>query len=163
MTATVDWTTPTELRRKVRRLWDRGTMLASLVTGESLFPKRLSIRGPNSAELAERFEQARNRALSLRAMANVRLEEREFRHRLLGSNSLPRAAWLDSMDHAVALLGKARERAQFEEILEVTRRHRPLLLEWLGKRPLVALEHAQDWEKLLDVVTWIHAHPRPGI
>ena len=163
MTATVDWTTPTELRRKARRLWDRGTILASLVTGEPLFPKRLSIRGPTSAELAERFEQARNWALSLRAMANVRLEEREFRHRLLGSNSLPRAAWLDSMDDAVALLGKARERAQFEEILEVTRRRHPLLLEWLGKRPLVALEHAQDWERLLDVVTWMHAHPRPGI
>ena len=47
MTATVDWTTPTELRRKIRRLWDRGTMLASLVTGEPLFPKRLSIRGPH--------------------------------------------------------------------------------------------------------------------
>lgn len=163
MTTIVDWTTPKELRRKVKRLWDGGNMLASLVTGEPLFPKRLSIRGPTSAELVERFEQARSWAFSLRAMANVRLEEREFRHRLLGSNSLPRAAWLDGMDHAVALLGKARERARFEEILEVTRRRQPLLLEWLGKRPLVALEHGQDWEKLLDVVTWMHAHPRPGI
>lgn len=163
MTATVDWTTPTELRRKVRRLWDRGTILASLVTGESLFPKRLSIRGPTSAELAVSFEQARDWALSLRAMAHVRLEEREFRHRLLGSNSLPRAAWLDTMDHALALLGKTRERERFEEILEVTRRRRPLLLDWLGKRPLVALKLVQDWERLLDVVAWIHAHPRPGI
>ena len=96
-------------------------------------------------------------------MPKVRLEEREFRHRLLGSNSLPRAAWLDSIDDAVALLGKARERGRFEEILDLTRRCRPVLLEWLGKRPLVALEQAHDWVKLLDVVAWIDAHPRPGI
>ena len=138
-------------------------MLASLVTGEPLFPRRLPIRGPTSAELGERFDEARNWALALRAMPRVRLEEREFRHRLLGSNSLPRAAWLDSIDDAVALLGKARERARFEEILDLTRRCRPGLLEWLGKRPLAALEQAHDWEKLLDVVAWIDAHPRPGI
>ena len=158
-----DWTTPAELRRRAKRLWDRGAILASLVTGEPLFPRRLPIRGPASAELADCFDEARNWAAALRAMPKVRLEERAFRHRLLGSNSLPRAAWLDSIDDAVALLGKARERARFEEILDLTRRCRPVLLEWLGKRPLAALEHAQDWEKLLDVVAWIDAHPRPGI
>ena len=157
------WTTPAQLRRNARRLWDRGTMLASLVTGEPLFPRRLPIRGPGSAELAERFDEARNWALALRAMAHVRLEEREFRHRILGTNSLPRAAWLDNMDDAVALLGKARERGRFEKILELTRRRLPVLLEWLGKRPLVALGQAGDWGKLLDVVTWMEEHPRPGI
>ena len=138
-------------------------MLASLVTGEPLFPRRLPIRGPTSAELADRFDEVRNWALALRAMPRVRLEERQFRHRLLGTNSLPRAAWLDSIDDAVALLGKARERARFEEILDLTRRRRPVLLEWLGKRPLLALEHAHDWVRLLDVVAWMDAHPRPGI
>ena len=163
MTANPDWTTPAELRRKAKRLWDRGAILASLVTGEPLFPRRLPIRGPTSAELADCFEQARNWAASLRAMPKFRLDEREFRHRLLGSNALPRAAWLDSIDDAVALLGKARERARFEQILDLTRRRRPALLKWLGECPLAALEHAHAWERLLDVVDWVHAHPRPGI
>ena len=157
------WTTPEQLRSKVGRLWNRGTLLASLVTGDALFPKRLPIRGPTSAELAERFDEARTWARTWRAMANVRIEEREFRHRDLGANSLPRAAWLDSMDDAVALLGKARERARFEKIMELTRRRQPILLGWLGKRALVALEHARDWEKLLDVVAWMEENPRPGI
>ena len=145
------------------RLWARGTMLASLVTGQPLFPRRLPIRGPTSAELAGRFDEARTWARALRAMAHVRIEERQFRHRLLGSNSLPRVAWLDGMDDAVALLGKARELARFEALLEHTRRRLPVLLEWLGKRPLAALEQAQDWDRLLDVVAWMQEHPRPGI
>ena len=157
------WTTPAEVRRRTMRLWERGTMLAGLVTGEPLFPRRLPLRGPTSAELAGQFDEARNWARALRAMAHVRLEERQFRHRLLGSNSLPRAAWLDSMDDAVALLGKARELVRFEALLQSTRRRLPVLLEWLGKRPLAALEQARDWEKLLDVVAWMQEHPRPGI
>ncbi len=157
------WTTPAQLRRKIGRLWDRGTMLASLVTGEPLFPKRLPIRGPRSAELVERFDEARNWAMALRAMANVRMEERVFRHRELGSNSLPRAAWLDSMDDAVALLGKSRDRQRFEAVLDLTRRRLPSLLGWLSRRPMAALEQALDWERLLGVVAWIEEHPRPGI
>ena len=158
-----EWTTPLEIRRNARRLWDRGAVLSSLATGEPLFPRRLPIRGPGSAELAERFEEARDWALALRAMRHVRLEEREFRHRLLGLNSLPRAAWLDSANDAVALLGKARERERFERVLAHTRRRLPVLLGWLGRRPLAALEQASDWNRLLDVVTWMQEHPRPGV
>ena len=161
--AAAAWTTPVQLRRQAGRLWDRGTMLASLVTGEPLFPRRLPIRGPTAAELAERFDEARNWARALRSMAHVRMEEREFRHRVLGANSLPRAAWLDSMDDAVALLGKSGERERFREVLDLTRQRLPVLLGWLGKRPLVALKQARDWEKLLDVVAWLEGHPRPGI
>ena len=138
-------------------------MLASLVTGEPLFPKRLPIRGPKSADITERFDEVRNWAAALRAMPRVRIEERAFRHRLLGTNSLPCAAWLDGMEDAVALLGKASDQARFERTLELTHRHQPVLLEWLGKRPLAALERAGDWERLLAVVAWMREHPQPGI
>lgn len=161
--AHTNWTTPAQLRQKAKRLWDRGAMLASLVTGEPLFPKRLPIRGPKSADLAERFDEVRNWATALRAMPRVRIEERAFRHRLLGTNSLPCAAWLDGMEDAVALLGKASDQARFERTLELTHRHQPVLLEWLGKKPLAAVEQSCDWERLLAVVAWMKEHPRPRI
>jgi hypothetical protein len=34
---------------------------------------------------------------------------------------------------------------------------------WLARRPLRALELADDWARLLDIVTWLRDHPRPGI
>jgi hypothetical protein len=37
------------------------------------------------------------------------------------------------------------------------------LLPWIVKRPLDLLEHADDWERILSVVSWFRDHPRPGL
>ena len=89
------WTSPAELREQLQRLWDKGAILTALVAGESLFPKRLNLKAPIAAELQDRFEEARNWAQKLREMPHVRIEMREFRHRVFGANALPAAAWLD--------------------------------------------------------------------
>lgn len=45
----------------------------------------------------------------------------------------------------------------------MTAARQPKLLTWLNKRPLRALELADSWEKLLAVIDWLLAHPRPAI
>jgi hypothetical protein len=47
--------------------------------------------------------------------------------------------------------------------VSATRQARPALLPWLEKRPIQALELADDWPVLLEVVGWLVEHPRPGI
>ncbi|MCY4532712.1 MAG: DUF2220 family protein [Gammaproteobacteria bacterium] len=163
MKATRNWTTPADLRQQVHRLWDRGTILASIVSGDPLFPKRLSIKGPTSAQLHDGFNDARSWAADLRAMRGFRLEEKKSRHRLFGDNALPCAAWLDSIENVVSILGKVRDRARFEELVATTRVRQPALIAWICKRPLIALNHADDWERCLDVVGWLQVHPQPGI
>lgn len=37
------------------------------------------------------------------------------------------------------------------------------LLTWMSRRPLQALELADRWERLLAVVAWLQANPRPGV
>jgi hypothetical protein len=71
--------------------------------------------------------------------------------------------WVDSLDEALVLLGKRRETERFLELVALTRQRQPELLPWLAARPLKALALAQAWERLLAVVAWIQAHPRPGI
>ena len=39
----------------------------------------------------------------------------------------------------------------------------PKLTPWLAQRPLQALEFVEDWERLLAVVEWLQAHPKPGV
>ena len=163
MSRTVHWTTPADLRRQVRRLWDRGAVLAGLVTGEALFPRRLVLKPPTSAELGERFDEARSWSASLRSMPHVRFTMREFRHRILGLNTLPHQAWIDTAEDALAMLGKGPEAAQFRQVVESTKRRQPALLTWLERKPLRALAMAGDWERLLDVVGWLQDHPRPGV
>ena len=161
--APAPWTTPADLRRQVQRLWDRGAILSAEVTGEALFPKRLALKRPGSVELHERFDEARAWSTKLRAVPQVRIDMREFRHRVFGTNALPHEAWIDSAGDAVALIGKGPEVAEFRRLVDLTRARQPSLLAWLARRPLRALALAGDWGLLLDVVEWLRDHPRPGV
>ncbi len=159
----MSWTKPTDLRAQVQKLWDRGELLASLATGDSLFPKRLALKGPTSAEMADRFDEARAWIGEIRAMPHCRVEIRDFRHRVFGANAVPQEAWIDTAEDALALLGKQWDAARFMALLEVTRKRQPPLLGWLAKRPLRALELSGEWTRLLEIVAWLEHHPRPGV
>lgn len=160
----MNWTTTADLRTRLLRLWERGEWLRSLVDRtEGLFPLRLAIKGPSSSELAERFDAVRAWITGIAATPHVRIEWREVNHRILGLQRLPHAAWVDSLDDALAVAGKRRDAAQFERLLEITRSRQPKLATWLAQRPLQALEFASDWERMLAVVDWLQTHPQPGI
>ena len=166
MTGPAGWTTPEDLRRQVRRLWERGVILAGVATGtadEAAFPKRLALRRPASRELRDRFDEVRAWVSALRSVPHVRITMREVRHRVSGANSLPHEAWVDTVEDAAALLRKQPELAAFRRLVDQTRARRPVLLAWLAKRPLRALGLADEWPRLLDVVDWLEDHPRPGV
>ncbi|ODU95631.1 MAG: hypothetical protein ABT20_19620 [Rubrivivax sp. SCN 70-15] len=157
------WTTVADLRAQVLRRWDKGELLAELVTPGELFPLRLSLRGPTSAELSERFEEARTWVAGLQHGAGYRLVMREVRHRVIGQNSLPGEAWVETLDDALRIIGKARDARAFQAMVSVTLQRQPSLLTWMRQQPLRALSLAGVWPQLLDVVVWLQAHPRPGI
>ena len=175
----MSWTTPSDLRLQVQKLWDKGQLLAAVVQGEvpsvpdTLFPRRLRLTGPTSAELTERFDDVRAWMADLQQTANLRgtprfrLVMREFRHRVLGANAVPDEVWLDTLDDALALIGKQNEAKRFAGLLQLTRKDFPdlwpALQPWLEKRPLNALALLEVWPRLLAVVTWLRTHPRPGI
>jgi hypothetical protein len=163
------WTTPADLRAQVQKLWDKGELLRPCVQGGVGPPRRLRLTGPNSTELTERFDDVRvwMKALGCNAPQSeaprYRIVLREFRHRVLGASAVPEEVWLDTLDDALALLGKHKEAKRFASLVQLTREQQPVLLPWLEKRPLNALALADAWPRLLNVVTWLQTHPRPGI
>jgi len=157
------WTTASDLKAQLSRLWERGELLRPLVTGETRLPLRLTLKGPTSSELAERFEAVRGWMAGLVAVPRIRIEWREVNHRVQGAQRLPQSVWVDTLDDALALIGKRGDAARFEALVALTRSKTPMLLEWLGKRPLQAIGLADVWSSLLDVAAWIEAHPLPGI
>lgn len=158
------WTTPADLRKQVQRLWDRGLLLTFLSGGDSIFPRRLTFKGPDSQELSERFSEVRDWIADLSSVAGpYRIEWRSVNHRVLGTNEIPSAIWIDTLDDALALIGKRRAATQFAALVELARENQPGLLPWLSKRPLRALELAEVWPLLLEVVAWLLRHPRPAI
>ena len=157
----MSWTRPADLRAQVQKLWDKGLLLNSASTA---FPMRLRLISPTSTELTERFDEVRAWNTQLRqGAAPLRIVEREFRHRVLGSNALPGEVWLDSASDGQALLGKQKEARRFADLVQTTQARQAALLPWLDKRPLNALALVDSWPRLLDLVSWLQAHPRPGI
>jgi hypothetical protein len=159
----VNWTGPRDLRAQLQRCWGRGELLAGMVSGESIFPRRLTLKRPTSVQLSENFDTVRTWIAELSALPHYRIEMREVRHRVLGANEVPAAVWIDTLDDALDVLGKRREARRFAALVACTRERQPVLLEWVACKPLKALELADVWDQLLDVVNWIRLHPHPGV
>lgn len=144
-------------------------LLRELVEPAGMFPLRLTLKGPSSTDMSERFDAVREwvRELQLHAKADskngYRLTLRTVRHRVIGSNAVPHEAWIDTPDDAFGLIGKAREALRFAGLVGETRIRVPSLLPWLAKHPLRGLALADDWSRLLDIAVWLQAHPRPAI
>ena len=160
----MSWTTPAHLHAQVLKLWDKGVLLASIVSGTPIFPRRLIVKGPTSAELAQRFDEVRDWIAGLNNQKKLyRVVWRDLNHRILGPNSVPDEVWIDTLEGALELIGKSRDAERFAAIVALTAERHPQLLSWLGKRPLRALDLAGEWPKLLDIVSWLQQHPTPGI
>ena len=123
----------------------------------------MTIKGPTSTQMIDDFGKVRDWISELRTLQHYRIEMREVHHRVLGNNEVPVAVWIETLDDALAILGKAREVGCFASLVEHTRQRQPLLLDWLARKPLKALALAGVWNLLLDIVDWIKQHPRPGV
>ena len=163
------WTTPDDVRAQVQRLWDRGRILAARLGAEPLFPLALRLSRPEVRELSDRFAEARDWIRTLEEGSKkatgvgYEIVYAEGNHRQLGLNLVPQSLLVPREADALALIGKRRQSDAFDRLVETTKAAHPELLLWLAKRPLDLLDHADDWVRLLSVVSWFRNHPRPGI
>ena len=157
------WTAPGDLKEQLERLWERAELLRDAARGESRFPLRLTLKGPGSADITARFDAVRTWVAELTEGFPFRIEWREVRHRVQGAQRLPASVWVDSPDEAMRWIGKHKDWTRFSALLEKIRGEHPALLPWFARRPFQALDLAGEWPKLLAVLAWVEANPRPGI
>lgn len=156
------WTTTDNLARQVEKLWERGTILSSFVTGTSIFPLRLALKAPSAADLRDRFGEVRAWVQELRSAPCCRVVLRKFRHRIQGANFLPDEIWIDSAEEALRLIGKQSEACRFQSILDATRQRQPLLLDWLTQHSVRALAFDAEWDRFLEIAAWMRQNPVPA-
>jgi hypothetical protein len=166
MTCTV-WSTPADIRERLTAKWLRGDLLRA-ERGEPLYPLTLPLRRPTTSELSERFDEVRTWIAALDAESADRcgfgytIGWGEVRHRVLGTNRIPTRVVLPTASDALRLIGKEREAAAFTHAAETTLRAFPALQLWIARKPLVLVENAAAWDRILRVLRWFHDHPRPG-
>lgn len=163
------WTTEKDLKSQLKKEWDKGRFLASLLRGETLFPLRLPLKHPSSGDIGERYGDVKNWIEELKRHSTSErgngydLEWREVNHRQIGKNRIPVAAVFAHELDALSLIGKQHEANSFREFCASTLDSFPSLRPWLEKRPLKALEHVGQWPRFEAVLRWLLAHPRPNI
>jgi len=160
----MNWTTPADIQTQVLKLWNHGWLLTSLLEPTTLFPRRLTLKAPDSGDLSNRFDEVRDWIAKLASGAgHFRIEWRQVNHRILGANDIPAAIWIDTREDALALINKQKAAKQFVFLVKMTGVRQPELLRWVAKKPLRALELANEWPHLLSIVAWLASHPRPAI
>ena len=164
MKSAPSWSSPATLRAQLQRLWDDGSILAARVRGESLFPLELRLRQPSVAELGEQFDAVRRWIGELEAGADgYQIIWRDINHRQLGRNRLPDKALIATEDDALRLLGRKGDARRFDQLAASTLAVFPQLQAWLARRPLVVLEQAPAWERMLAILQWFVRHPTPQL
>lgn len=164
----MSWTNSREIIASLQKRWDRGDILAARLTGEQLFPLELRLKRPGPRDIAERFGEVQDWARELTAASNrlcdvgFELRHEAVRNRVHGSNALPTTAVVSTEAAALRLIRREAEADKFAELTEITLARHPALREWLARRPLVALEHAESWPAVLAVLDWFVANPRSG-
>ncbi len=163
------WTRPPDLIAQLRRHWDSGRLLAERPNGESsLFPLQLRLRKAGSRDLTERFDAVRVWVAELiehsreRRAHGYEIEWRSIQHRTRGQNRLPRAVIVPSAEDALSLIGKTAQARRFDQLSVALLAEFPGLRDWLVRRPLEALKRADEWPRLLAILRYFRAHPRPG-
>jgi hypothetical protein len=167
--ADYDWTTSSDLRKQVLRVWERGKILSAGITGETLFPLKLSMRRPEAQAIGHSFDAVRRWIRELEENSRsgkgfgYEIEWADINHRQLGRNRMPTRVAVPTESDALRLIGMEREGRRFRALAQVTTEKFPALAQWLSRRPLAALEHAQDWPRILDVLAWFRDHPRSNL
>ncbi len=115
--------------------------------------------------MLDRFDDVREwiRTLEHGSGSGYEIVWTEIEHRQLGRNRVPAGLVVPSRQHAVRLIGKARQAERFDALAATTLDQFPQLRPWVVKKPLLLLEHADSWERVLSVLGWFKEHRRAGI
>lgn len=163
------WTDIGGIQARMKREWDSGRLLSVHGKRKTPFPFRLPLRHPTPIELGRQFAEAGDwcNELILHSKAGkgkyYRLETHEVNHRQLGKNRVPVAAVFENETDALLFIRKKTEADTFLERYRQTIELFPELSEWLDKKPLLVLDNAEAWPKLLSVIKWIKENPAPNI
>lgn len=163
------WSGPDDIAASVRQLWDSGAILRARLDGAAIFPLELRLRQPGAAEMGQAFDAARAWIGALAGMAReergfgYELVWRDIKHRQLGRNRIPVAARIPSEEEALRLIGRGADARRFDRLAGATLEAFPILRSWLLRQPLKLLSHADAWERVIAVLRWFRANPRPGI
>ncbi len=160
------WSTPAEVRARVQKRWDDGTLLRAYAADEPFPAFDLPLRGPKPAEIGNDLGSVQEWVTTLdrgrRDDAHFSLTYAAVGGRLIGRNQLPARAQVTSYQQAWALLGVRRQVQELDELLDLAQ-DEPVARAWVAEHPLRALALRAEWPMVLAAYRWLDDHRGSGV
>lgn len=160
--------TVSEIKDFARKVWNRGDVLRSAVTGNlrSLSVYALKTGGQHAVDSfaeIQKWVSDLNAASKESVGFGFTVEFAEINHRKLGRQNLPSDIRFDTPVDLARFIGKLKDLESFRVALEVTKERNPEVALWMVENPMKAVPYFSVWGKILDVCAFVQENPRPGI
>jgi hypothetical protein len=150
------WSTPASIRGRLRKQWDRGTVLTQRARGDVFTPIDLRLHGPTAGELGPRYAEVDKWVRQWADQSGpFTVTTKVVGGRRIGANTIPDRLNIGTFDDLVDFLGTASEARRHRELLELTDQLLPQLHSWVVDKPMRALAHQEYFDKLLACVRWV--------
>ena len=159
------WSTPADVRTRVRRRWDDGSLLRVHAASEAFPVIEVPLRRPRASEIGDDLEAVRAWVASVvdgsRGGVHYEVAFETVGGRVIGRNELPARAVVRSFEQAWALLGVREEVRELDRVLALVDGE-PALRSWVAANPLKALRVGSSWDRVLRAYRWLVAERGSG-
>lgn len=150
------WSTPAGVRARLRRRWDTGIALTEKARGHDFVPVDLPIRGPTASELGVRYADVVDWVREWASQSGrFTVTTKLVGARRIGSNEIPDRVQIETFDDLAAFLGTTVQASRHRELVDLTKALSPQIHSWVVEKPMRALAHEGDFEKLLACIRWL--------
>lgn len=163
------WTRDKDIKTRLVKKWNKGEIPAQCISHTPFEPLRIPLKHPAADELIHQFDAARTWIEHMVGHAAKQdekgfdIEWHEFNHRTLGRNRIPKAVIFRTLDDILSYLGKDGEANQYQTLFKKITARCPELEALLIEKPLDVLHHAEVWDELLAIVSYLKKNPCPNI
>lgn len=157
------WTTDQSIAESINRAWMRGEFLRKIALEGEGACLAFKVKGPSTRELTEDFPMARSWAAGLGQGKPYEVIRERVPNRVHGAQMMPTTVRV-TVQAALGVLGLPLTVAtDYGNLVELIDREAPQLKEWALTNAIKAASLSASFPRLLDVVKWLSANPRPNI
>ncbi len=165
------WTTVADIRKKVMRRWNNGSLLRDYAVGCEFELIDVPLRGPGAADLGVHFEVARAWVWSIeeggRNGTTYMVEYGSIGGRTVGRTTVPKRVKISSWEQVWTFLGVKNQVTSYLKLLAgteswmkkvgVNATHSPAIspFDWAVSHPHKALALADEWTLILSAWRWL--------